>query len=150
MQRGRARGQDGAAAVEFALIVIPFVMLVFGIISFGILFAQQLALGNAARDAARSAVVETRTCGQVKAVARNAAQTINMSSADVVVSVARVPAAGVAVTTCGTDSLKPCAGSAANDSIEVTVSYRSEIMIPFVVTKEMDIAGEGSFRCEFS
>jgi Flp pilus assembly protein TadG len=152
MRLAERRAEGGAAAVEFALVVVPFVMLVFGIISFGILFAQQLALGNAARDGARSAVVETRNCGQVKTIARNAAQTIRMSSADVVVSVARVPATGPAVAICGTgnDAVKPCAGSAADDSIEVTVGYRSEIMIPFVVTKDIDIASEGSFRCEFS
>jgi Flp pilus assembly protein TadG len=43
----------GAAAVEFALVLIPLLMIVFGIISFGITFSDSLSLENAAREAAR-------------------------------------------------------------------------------------------------
>lgn len=147
------RAERGASAVEFALVVMPFTVLVFGIISFGIVFAQQLALGNAARDAARAAVVETQTCGQVKAIASNAARTISMNGADVVVSVQRVPASGVAVSRCqnaAADASKPCAGSAANDSIQVTTRFTSKLVIPLLFTRDIELASRGTFRCEFS
>ncbi len=44
---------DGAAAVEFAIVLPLLVMLVFGIISFGIIFHHRLSLGDGAREAAR-------------------------------------------------------------------------------------------------
>ena len=65
------------------------IMLVFGVISFGMVFGQQLALGNAAREASRYGVVDGRTCGQLKSVAAAAANTIGMSGANVTVSVKR-------------------------------------------------------------
>lgn len=66
VERARAsRRDDGAAAVEFALVLPLLMMLVFGIISFGILFAQQLSLGNGARQGARLGVVADRTCADI-------------------------------------------------------------------------------------
>lgn len=44
---------EGAAAVEFALLLIPFVLLVFGIISGGIVFNDKLSLSQGMREAAR-------------------------------------------------------------------------------------------------
>jgi Flp pilus assembly protein TadG len=40
--RRRRHEEHGAAAVEFALLAPVFIMLVFGVISFGLVFAQQL------------------------------------------------------------------------------------------------------------
>ena len=50
--RARAR-EDGAAAVEFALLAPLFFMLVFGMFSGGILFNQNNELTHGARDGAR-------------------------------------------------------------------------------------------------
>src|SRR5512139_517620 len=106
----------GAAAVEFALVAPLFIILVFGVISFGIVFAQNLALGNGAREAARSAVVENRTCGQIRTTATDAANSIAMDGADVTVSIKRGQSAATASNACsGGDAVKPCAGSAPGD-----------------------------------
>lgn len=52
--------------MEFALIVPLLLLVVFGIINFGILFSQQLTLNNGVREGARRAVVSDpsapRTC----------------------------------------------------------------------------------------
>lgn len=42
-----ARAQDGAAAVEFAFVAIPFLILVFGIIELGLAFLVSMTLENA-------------------------------------------------------------------------------------------------------
>jgi Flp pilus assembly protein TadG len=42
-----ARADDGAAAVEFAFVAIPFLMLVFGIIELGLTFLVSMSLENA-------------------------------------------------------------------------------------------------------
>lgn len=52
---GRARGERGAVAVEFALIVPMLLLLVFGIIEFGFMLNRDTIIGNASRDGARVA-----------------------------------------------------------------------------------------------
>lgn len=49
----RARGEGGAAAIEFALVFPIFVMLTFGMISAGFAFFYNIQIAQAARDAAR-------------------------------------------------------------------------------------------------
>src|SRR3954471_10360960 len=61
MIRARARGEDGAAAVEFALIVGVFAMLLFGMLEFGVAFWQVQNLRSATREAAREAAVRADT-----------------------------------------------------------------------------------------
>lgn len=51
------REQRGAALVEFALVVTLFLMLVFGMIEFGIDYSNYIAVRNGSREAARLGVV---------------------------------------------------------------------------------------------
>lgn len=51
--RRRGRDQRGAAAVEFALVMVPFVTLVFGAIDFGWAINNDVLVNNAAREGAR-------------------------------------------------------------------------------------------------
>ena len=57
MQVVSGRGEDGAAAVEFALLLPLLVLLLFGFIQFGLAFNTRIQATNAAREAARQAVV---------------------------------------------------------------------------------------------
>ncbi len=52
-----SRGEDGAAAVEFALLLPLLVLLLFGFIQFGLAFNTRIQATNAAREAARQAIV---------------------------------------------------------------------------------------------
>ena len=54
---GWSRREDGAAAVEFALLLPLLVLLLFGFIQFGTAFNTRIQATNAAREAARLAVV---------------------------------------------------------------------------------------------
>lgn len=57
--RLRSGSEEGAAAVEFALVVPLLLTLLFGIIEFGSFFNAQIVASNAAREAVRKiAVVE--------------------------------------------------------------------------------------------
>lgn len=138
--------------VEFALIAPMFIVLVFGVISFGMVFAQNLALGNAAREASRSGVVEDRTCGQIRSTAVDAANSIAMQGADVTVSIKRGQTAAAATNACtGGDAVKPCTGSVAGDSIYVRLDFTSKLIIPLALVKDtFALSGDGVFRCEFS
>lgn len=53
VSRRRFRGERGAAAVEFALIVPVLVMIVFGIVDFGFAINRDTLVNNAAREGAR-------------------------------------------------------------------------------------------------
>lgn len=48
------RTQSGAAALEFALVLPIFVLLIYGLVTFGSAFYTQIALSRAAADGARS------------------------------------------------------------------------------------------------
>lgn len=67
--------EDGAAAVEFALVSLLFLMLVFGIVTFGLVFALNHTLTHAAAEGARSALVATGGATVQEQVAESAATT---------------------------------------------------------------------------
>lgn len=50
---GFARADDGATAIEFALVAIPFLILVFGIIELGLVLLVSIGLENAVIDVGR-------------------------------------------------------------------------------------------------
>ncbi|WP_181905883.1 TadE/TadG family type IV pilus assembly protein [Microbacterium bovistercoris] len=52
------RNERGAAAVEFAFIMLPLMLIVLGIIQFGLLFNAQVSVSNAAREAARVMAIQ--------------------------------------------------------------------------------------------
>ena len=53
----RARQEDGAAAIEFALIVPVLVLLLFGLIEFGMAFLQVQSIRAGVREGGRAAAV---------------------------------------------------------------------------------------------
>jgi Flp pilus assembly protein TadG len=58
MRRQRAAEPDrGAAAVEFALVVPVLLLILFGIIDYGLLFGNSLSVKQGVREAARQGVV---------------------------------------------------------------------------------------------
>jgi Flp pilus assembly protein TadG len=57
LRRSRSRNDSGATAVEFALILLPLALLVFGIVQYGFYFLASQSASNAARDAVRRASV---------------------------------------------------------------------------------------------
>lgn len=75
----RRRNEDGAAAVEFAIILPIFLILAFGIISFGVGFNQKLVVTRAAREAARTMAV-TDSAAAATTAAHNAADSLDSGS----------------------------------------------------------------------
>lgn len=82
MGRGQGRrhrgavGQDdrGAAAVEFALVAMPLLLILFGIIQYGFLFYQIQGAAAASKDAAHWAAEGIRDCDTWKESAYGRAQ----------------------------------------------------------------------------
>ena len=155
------RPESGAAAVEFALVVPVLVLIISGIIGFGVVFAQQLALGNASRQVARSAVVRGSFCGTGGGVglpgtmltgdAKVNATTLFVTTTNVQVDIKR--AANVpsdwSTGTCSGDSAMACSGSLQGDNVYVRLRYTSTLSLPFF-QPSFNLQSIGAFRCEFS
>lgn len=78
MFRRFAKAREGATAVEFALIAVPFLGLIFGILELGMVFMVSTTLDNATESAAREirtgqlqgekgtvATFKTKVCGEM-------------------------------------------------------------------------------------
>lgn len=150
---GRARVggcQDGASAVEFAIVSPLLFMLLFGIIQFSILFAQDLAISNGARAGARAAAVVSNDCGQVEDRAQQGSQTVSLNPADVVVTVARGSWPGGATPVCAAPGELPCDGADPGDEIFVTTTFDASLIIPLAVyDPDLELKREGTYRCEY-
>lgn len=80
--RPRRRDDEGAAAVEFALVLPILLLIIFAIIDFGRMFNAQLVVNDAARETARAAAVLNDT-DQAEARGRAAASGIGTVTATV-------------------------------------------------------------------
>jgi len=73
LARTHMRGQRGAAAIEFALVMMVMLVLLGAIVGFGALFWMQQKLSHAAGDAARSALYASQSALVSDEVVRQAA-----------------------------------------------------------------------------
>ncbi len=135
--RKKLRKEEGAAAVEFALIVGLLAMLVFGLIEYGLAFWQVQNLRAAAREGARVAAVRG-TDPDIRS-AMEAAAVGSLSG-----SWTYTPS-----TTCDDNS----------DGAEVTITINNaslsgpvqeafNVSIPFLPPITLDPTLSGTFRCE--
>jgi Flp pilus assembly protein TadG len=87
--RRKCRDDRGAVAVEFALISIPLILLIAGIVQFGLAYFAQVNVTQAARSAARYGAIcgSTATCtvAQVQQNAVDAAPGAGLTSSAVTV-----------------------------------------------------------------
>jgi Flp pilus assembly protein TadG len=144
----RVRGEEGAAAVEFAIVVSLLFTIIFGIMEFGLAFFQLQNLRSAAREGARAAAVSgTRD---------------EISEALVAGSSGSLPdgysAFQVKVNGGSTSADMPCTiTDAQGEEVEVLIpmsslddSVRSafNIDMPFIPKITLNPTLAGSFRCE--
>jgi Flp pilus assembly protein TadG len=114
--------EEGAAAVEFALLASILFILVFGIIDFGFAFHAWNDTSNAAREGARRAIVDP-DLGRIEDRARLAAATLDQDDLDVSIRCSRNDGA----------SFAPCgAGSSwdPGDIVRVEVAYTYTLITP--------------------
>jgi Flp pilus assembly protein TadG len=151
-RRPGVRDESGASAVEFALVVPFLLLIVFGIIVYGMVFAQSLSLSNAARQASRSGVVEGTTCAQIITLSHDAAGTMGMDGSAAAVTITRGPDETTAKSNpvcVGGAGNPPCKGTTAGTNVYVTLTYDTDPVVPFVPVPSK-LRGLGVYRCEFS
>lgn len=101
------RDERGAEAVEFALIAIPFLLLVLGIIQYGFYFWTAETTNSSARETARRIVVgDCWNTSQMDAFARN----------------------GAPMTTSVTASPAPSTSMNVGDTVTVTVTSHADLL----------------------
>ncbi len=136
MNRFRIRGQGGAAAVEFAIIASLLLILVFGIIVYGLAFSKLEVLNAAAREGARYAAVrcepDATTCTNalISARVKSAAQPYDTQIVN--------PITADRVCTDGTS------GQAVTVSWTQSIPINIPLLPAFTYTKTI----KGVFRCE--
>lgn len=105
MTRAR-RGEDGQALVEFSLALVPFLLIVFGIIDGGYATYAYVTLGNAVREGTRVAIVSTATDAEVRAAVNAHGGMLHLVDADTTVSPSS-RTSGTAVTVTVTYAYQP-------------------------------------------
>lgn len=137
----RFGNRRGASAVEFALLLPLFLLLVFGIIEFGLLMKDYLTVSHAAREAARYAsVMSAFSTAAVQNKAVSTATGIPLSGGNVTVS-------------CYGDdgtTIDPSGGVPSGARIDVEVTYDHPLVARFVLNgiSTKRVVGHMSMRRE--
>lgn len=132
--KGRHRAvssERGASLAEFALVLPVLLMILFGIIEFGMVFSRSQSIEAAAREAGRLASLSTTTTADVDA---RVEETLGGAVFDGPPQVSVSPSAG-------------CVGRE-GESVTVTVDVPHRIAIPFVFDRDLTLSGQSVFRCE--
>lgn len=80
------KSEIGAEMVEFALVSMMLILILVGIIQFGLVFNTLLVLDDAARNAARAAALATMTDDQVINNIISSVTLVSLSAADIVIT----------------------------------------------------------------
>lgn len=137
-QRPRSNREAGAVAVEFALILPIFLVLVLGIAEMGRAFNIQVSLSEAAREAARYAAIHNSASGYSHASAQAA-------------GVAAAPSVGLSASNIGVTFSTGSTCTSSGNAV-VTVSYTTPWMTGFPalipgMPANLSIQGKGVMRC---
>lgn len=136
MKRYRTR-DEGAAAVEFALMSVPLIMLTFGIIFFGWAFHVQTVLDNAARDAVRH-----YTLSEPADASANATAAANSALSHAFGSNAL--GSGAVAFGAGPDPSGACPPQAV---ITMTLVLQEELPLNGLFGLDLQLEGSGSMQC---
>jgi Flp pilus assembly protein TadG len=126
------RGERGATAVEFAVILPILLVLVFGIIAFGFGFARWVALTNGAREGARYMAINSAGDPGAEAQAITRAQ-----------QWANLPCAGGGCTYSSTS----CAPGVEDASFSITMNEFSPFDVPFLPTLGFPLTSTAVMQC---
>lgn len=98
--------------VEFAIVVVLLVALLYGIITYGLILAAQATITQAAADAARSGIVTTTPVATAEAQAGTDVGWMNKGTCGT---------SATTITCVATE--EPCPSNANNTCLQVTVTY---------------------------
>ena len=139
--RAEVRKEQGAAAVEFAIIAGLLFMLIFGMIEYGFAFFQMQSLRSATREGARVAAVGGDTAAITDRMVQASAGALPAGYSGWTVSPGdRCDSGG--------DADEAVTVLISNGSLPAAVQQALSIDIPFLPPITLNPTIEGSFRCE--
>ncbi len=106
--------QDGVAALEFAIVAMVFLVILFGILTYGFIFGLDQSLNHAAEEGARSAISAPSSVGETLALTKahdTAYQRLGWLGS-------RIQSTDIVATL-----LNPCPNDAAVKCVQVTITY---------------------------
>lgn len=121
-----SNGEDGAAAVEFALVLPVLILLIVGLIEFSLIFNTQISLTNAAREGARVMAIQNNPA-LARTAAINAAVSVNPA----------VTGGNIAITP---------ANCGAGGTVTVTINYDADLITGFF-GNTLGLTGRGVMLC---
>jgi Flp pilus assembly protein TadG len=128
--------QKGAALVEFALILIPLLLLVFGIIEFGLILYNKQVITNASREGARFGIESRKprwTQGEIDTE-------VNKYCATHLVG---FPESAVTI-----QPITPCAKFGDYITVDVGYTYNFLVLPNFISMDPIDLRAQTTMRCE--
>lgn len=162
----RVRDERGASAVEFAIIGSLLLLILFGTITFGIIFNRYQGLQSAAREGARvgalSATNRTAILNHVRdsvsiisgsrisATCPSDLNSLLIENGCVKVFAKSSPGDAPMEITPSSHSQTPCGGAypGTDKSVVVDVYYRMRVDIPVWASPQMTLSGGAEFKCE--
>ena len=121
------RDEQGAAAVEFAIVALLLFMILFGILEYGRIYSELEVFESAAREGARVAAVRGDAAAIANAV-KAAAQPYTLTS---------TPTAD-----------HPCTTETIGQSVKVSWTQHFQVNVALLPPLNKDISIAGVFRCE--
>jgi Flp pilus assembly protein TadG len=147
--RRRWHREDGAAAIEFAIVTVLLLLIVFGILEYGRIYSQVEVLNGAAREGARVGAVEGTKSDVETAILSSAGPYSGQVGPITVTATSESGAAAPA----GQDP--PCQDASTNPAVvtqggtvKVTFDYHAKVNIGLLPPLNETIPIEGVFRCE--
>jgi len=122
------KSEKGASAVEFALILPILIILIFGIVQFGIAFNNYITITHAAREGARIAAVDLNN-PDLENIIIERAFPVQITEDDIVISTPE--------------------GTNIGDPVEVEITYNISITIPLVGSWDIPLKNKAIMRLEY-
>ena len=147
LERGGVHRQRGQTAVEFALVLPLFIMMLAGMIQFGVLFYFYAGLVQGAQEAVRYGAILGNLTDS--AIQQRAADAVLAATGGVV----SIPPATVQVSsTCSPSSniVVPAANRSRGNVLTVRVPLTYGLSIPFFPAAQVSLAGQASTVIEQS
>ena len=119
------KNQDGVSAVEFAIVLPLFVVLIFGIIEFGVIMYNKAIITNASREGARFAILFDSDVHDDLAIANKVKEHLKFDPNDnscILINLGGTPAPP-------TISVLPTPDRPRGTPISVTVTYPYDFML---------------------
>ena len=130
---GRARGQS---LVEFALVLIPLLTLILGVVQFGLIFNSYVTMTNAAREGARTGTIyvyDRLLSPEQNDTARNAAIRASVvGSMNLLAKTSPQFADGDLTITYARPTAVPDSDARKGQTVTVRVTYHQELIIPLI------------------